>query len=93
MIQAAGRVHLQDNQGGVLLFGIADASRDELLNDRANRTLDLDQVCFAALVGPCRRVINSVARTATRRDNDARIRIAVPLVAEVYKQLSGHELT
>jgi hypothetical protein len=55
MIQAAGRVQLQDDHGGVVLFGVADASCDQFLNDRADRTLDLNQVCLAALVGTGRR--------------------------------------
>jgi hypothetical protein len=46
---------LQDNHRGVFLFGIADTACDEFLNDRADRTLDLDQVCLAALVGTGRR--------------------------------------
>ena len=55
MIESAGRVHLQDDQCGLVLLGFADAACDQFLDDRADRTLDLDQVRLAGLVGSGRR--------------------------------------
>ena len=46
MIQATGRVHLQNDHDCAISLGIVDAAHDQLLAHRPDRTIDFNQVGF-----------------------------------------------